>query len=404
MLEGSNEEHGFLRRSTRSDNNPSRSEEEIRGLLGRPPGGNNPLDRLAKPEGFLSRVTEKVRAVNLWRVAWVFGALVLLWGVMSYLFPNPVTVLSCGTQVSPLDSRIKGIVRICVSKCDVQIMCVSLASAFAVANYRGPQFIVTDQANKIREQCDVPNLVFVDAPTPELPFGSTNSAKRENSMYRLQVKSTMWELFGLSPEPESILLYSDSDLIFTGCIKDQVLIHESALALFPDNICSQCNEFNMGISFSRPSASSCFSSVLHEMTLDEINAREQVALDRVRAKGSSCSDIERIPRPRIVFVSFDLITPRLQRLAALLGGYGKPGFAHYGHATRYKWFWPRILKSIQTEISDVPPHLGTKFVWPDPSEVYVAEEILFYTVLGIGLVWTYIRSRKKPKRRTILRN
>merc|ERR550534_3445135 len=82
----------------------------------------------------------------------------------------------------------------------------------------------------------------------------------------------------------------------------------------------------------------------------------------------------------IVFVSNDLITPRLQLLKTYLSGKGSPMFAHYGHATRNRFYWPRIFLNLQYQLMS----LDTRSIWRhhlELEEAYRLEQIQLVIIL-----------------------
>ena len=78
--------------------------------------------------------------------------------------PNPVTLFPCATPLSPDNSILKGILRVCIKKCDIEMLCVSLVSVRTVASWMGPQYIITDQEEEIRSRCNIGGLEFIASP------------------------------------------------------------------------------------------------------------------------------------------------------------------------------------------------------------------------------------------------
>jgi len=318
---------------------------------------------------------------------------VWLWFLGSFIVPNPVTLYPCKTPLSPENSMIKGIIRICVNNCDTEMLCLSLVSVRSVARWVGPQIIVTDKGEHIRSSCNISGLEFIAAPKPKFEWDDRDN-RRSNSRYRLQIKEDMWSLVKHKAEDNAgYLIYADSDLVFTSCLEPERLLSSAnhKLSLFPDNWCYDCNEYNMGVSLSNKEARYCFHDISEHIAKHD-TPREQVALDRLlEGKTHNCGSLYKMDKDYIVFVSNDLITPRLQLLKTYLSGKGSPMFAHYGHATRNRFYWKRIFLNLQYQLTS----FDTQSIWrhgSDLEEAYGLELFQCVILLVSGSLLVYFNS------------
>jgi len=307
--------------------------------------------------------------------------------------PNPVTLYPCATTLSPKNSIIKGILRICVNNCDIKMLCLSLMSLRSVARWVGPQIIVTDKEEDIRSRCNIDGLVFIAAPKPKFEWDDRDN-RRSNSRFRLQIKEDMWSLVKHQPEDKArYLIYADSDLVFTNCLEPEKLLSGAnhKLALFPDNWCYDCNEYMMGVSLSNWEARYCFHDISEHIAKQD-TPREQVALDKLlEGKAHNCGIIYKMDKDFIVFVSNDLITPRLQLLKTYLSGKGSPMFAHYGHETRNRFYWRRIFFNLQYQLQS----FDKKRIFRQHSELeenYGFELVQCFILLVSGCLLLYFKS------------
>jgi len=277
------------------------------------------------------------------------------------------------------------------------MLCLSLVSVRAVARWMGPQFIVTDKEEDIKRRCNIDGLEFIAAPKAKF-WWDDRDHRRSNSRYRLQIKEDMWSLVKNVPKDKAgYLLYADSDLMFMNCLDPERLLsnEKHQLAFFPDNWCYDCNEYMMGVSLSNKEAGQCFHDISKQIGKQD-TPREQVALDRLlKGEAHNCKNIYKIDKDFIVFVSNDLITPRLQLLKTYLSGKGSPIFAHYGHATRNRFYWRRIFSNLQYQLMS----LDTQKIWRHTNvsleleETYCLERVQVVILLISGCVLLYFNSK-----------
>lgn len=327
-------------------------------------------------------------------------SLIWLWFLCSLIVPNPVTLYPCTIPSSPDNSILKGILRVCIKKCDIEMLCLSLVSARTVASWMGLQYIITDQEEEIRSRCNIGGLEFIAMPETKFQWDDHDN-RRSNSRFRLQVKENMWNLVKYTPlHTNAYLLYADSDLVFMNCLEPEKLLPNAKdqLGLFPDNWCYDCNEYNMGVSLSNFEAGECFRDISEEIGNGD-TPREQVALDTLlKGEGHSCKNIYKMDKDYIVYVSNDLITPRLQLLKTYLSRKGSPMFAHYGHATRTRFYWKRIFSNLQSQLVS----LNREKNWGHPSvrleleETFNLQSIQIIILSVSGFLLLYMNSKCLP--------
>jgi len=150
----------------------------------------------------------------------------------------------------------------------------------------------------------------------------------------------------------------------------------------------------LGVSLSNKEARYCFRDI-SELIAKQDTPREQVALDKLlKGKAHNCGIIYKMDKDFIVFVSNDLLTPRLQLLKTYLSGKGSPMFAHYGHGTRNRFYWRRIFLNLQYQLLS----FDTQKIWrhsPALEETYGLERVQLVILLISGCLLISFNSKCK---------